>query len=221
MAAMYKARPWQDLKTGLWYLRRRLPERYLAVANKPGKDDQIKISLGTTDKNEAERRWPEALLKWDALVMEWECRLNVVALTPERAREVAARWAVSVAGGSTKLELHAAADAAIRHHADEALKLAGITVAPDTMPLLFEAIEPMVAAAYQQAELEPGEPRSDLLTRRPDIVGEAEPTEAEGCARGYAKGASDRGATRPSPDQAPAEADPDHRGRQHARHTGR
>jgi hypothetical protein len=129
----------------------------------------------TTDKKEAERRWPEALLKWDALVVEWEGRLNVVALTPERARELAAKWAVSVAGGSTKLdtaargagmfgadrlsseyapELHAAADAAIRRHADEALKLAGITVAPDTMPLLLEAMGPMVAAAYQQAEFE-------------------------------------------------------------------
>jgi hypothetical protein len=160
MAAMYTARPWRDGETGLWYLRRRIPERYLAVADKTGKDDQIRISLGTMDKKEAERCWPEAMLKWDALVVEWERRLNVVALTPERAREVAAGWAVSVAGGSTKLdtaELHAAADAATRRHADEALKLAGITVAPDTMPLLLEAMEPMVAAAYQQAELELGD----------------------------------------------------------------
>jgi hypothetical protein len=91
------ASPWRDPRTGIYYLRRRVPTRFLAVADQ--RSGIVKISLETPDPAEAEKQWPAALNKWAALLAEWERRLRAEVLTPERAKEVAAGWAAWLTAG--------------------------------------------------------------------------------------------------------------------------
>ena len=44
------------------------------------------------------------LRQWDALQGEWERKLNVVAVTPVRANEIAARWAGWTAADPNRLD---------------------------------------------------------------------------------------------------------------------
>jgi len=147
---MRTARLSKDDRTGIWRLRRRIPRRYLAVADQPG--GMVKITTGTADRKLAESRLPDVLHEWEVRVAEWERRLNVVALTPEKAREVAAQWAASV-GDSLDAD-GCASDVfepldfpeeatpervarmwdVIERHADDAVRVAGISITPDTRP---------------------------------------------------------------------------------------
>ena len=74
MATLRMAQLWRDPRTGIWKLRRRIPAQYRGVADQTG--DTVKISTGTADRKEAERRLPEMLRQWSALEAEWERRLN-------------------------------------------------------------------------------------------------------------------------------------------------
>jgi integrase len=169
MATMKTVSPWQDPRTGYWYLRRHIPNRYRAVSGHRG--DTIKVSTGTADRKEALRRWPGLLSQWAAMEAEWERRLHTIALTPERAREIAALWAAWIASGA-KLETDGIAAnafdmlvlvtdprsvpavwARVEAHTDEALALANIAITPETRPLLLNVMEGLVRAAYADAEL--------------------------------------------------------------------
>jgi hypothetical protein len=88
MVTLLLSQPWQDPRTGIWKLRRRIPQRYRPVAGQRG--DTIKLSTGTADRQEAKRRWPDLLRQWVELEAEWERRLNFVVMTPDRAKDVTA-----------------------------------------------------------------------------------------------------------------------------------
>lgn len=165
------ASPWRDPRTGIYYLRRRVPTRFLAVADQ--RSGIVKISLETADRKEAQARWQDALGKWAALLAEWERRLRAEVLTPERAKEVAAGWAAWLAAGGALdmggededvlmpyvvaaertpdrlARMHARIDA----HTAEALTLAGISVTPDTLPLLRHEVALAALHAYVQGPI--------------------------------------------------------------------
>lgn len=169
---------WKDPRTGVLMLRRRVPRRYLPVADQAG--GIVKITTGQKDGRAAAREWPRILTQWASLEAEWERRLNVVALTPERAKEVAAHWASWIDADLGRLQgtpedtlalddgpegklamsssedpdgLKACGAALLEGCALEAASLAGITVAPETMSHLREAMRLAVVAAYRQASL--------------------------------------------------------------------
>ena len=171
MTTMKTARLWMDPRTGIWKLRRRIPQRYRSVADQTG--DSIKISTGHADRKAAESALPAVLQRWEDMLAGWERRSNVVTLTPERAATLAAQWAAWVAGGGRldtgdetsdvfePLDLPECATPErvarmwdrVEWHADEALQMAGITIAPEGRPLLLRAMVRTVAAAYLQADL--------------------------------------------------------------------
>jgi integrase len=162
------ALPWRDPRTSIFYLKRRIPARYRPVADQKG--EQVKWSLETAERAEAMRRWPEALRRWDALVAEWEGRLSAEAVTPERAKEIAAGWAAWLASGETldmggeddevfapwvdaalrTPDRMARMEARIAAHMQEALTLAGISITPETRPLLRREIALAAIHAYLQ-----------------------------------------------------------------------
>jgi hypothetical protein len=103
----------------------------------------------------------------------WERRLHVVSATPETAAQITATWAGSIAGG-TPLEMGGETSDVfdpmslpeertperlarmwdrVEAHADEAVRAAGVEVAPETRPVLLAAMLPVVANAYLQADL--------------------------------------------------------------------
>jgi integrase len=164
-------RPWRDPRTGMLMLRKRVPTRYRSVAGVKG--DTVKISTGTKDDREAAKRWPDVLRQWAEREAEWERKLNVVAATPEKAAEIAARWAASLAGGATldtggetsdifepldlaeerKPERLAQMWDRVEKHAQEALRVAGVEVSPETWPVLVQGMARVVQAAYLQNDL--------------------------------------------------------------------
>lgn len=168
---MSMPQPWRDPRTGIWKLRRRIPQRYRAVAGVKG--ESIKLSTGTADRDEAKRRWPAVLQKWAALEAAWERQLNCIALTPETAQTVAAQWVAHIAAGhpldadgidSDLFEILDRPDDAtperlatlwqrVGLHADAALTLAGLSITADSRPLLLRTMLPAVRAAYLQADL--------------------------------------------------------------------
>lgn len=103
MATLRMASLWQNPRTGVWKLRKRIPTRYRAVAGQRG--ETVKISTGTADRKAAAREMPRVLSEWAKMEAEWERRLNVVALTPDAAREVAAKWAAWITADPGRLEL--------------------------------------------------------------------------------------------------------------------
>lgn len=161
------ASPWRDPRTGIFHLRKRVPARYAAVA---GPGEIRKISLGTADPKAAEKAWPEALARWQAWEAEWERMLAAEALTLERAQEIAAGWTAWLAGGGaldmggededvlTPLviaadrtpESLARMNARIDFHTDEAMRLAGVTATPDTLPILRREVGLAAVHAYIQ-----------------------------------------------------------------------
>jgi integrase len=179
MATMRMASLWKDPRTGVWTLRRRIPQRYRAVADQRG--ETLKLSSGTADRKLAERALPGLLQRWADLEAQWERRLNVVALTPDKAREIAARWAAWIAGGATletaglsfsffepltwsvMPEANAKAWERVDHHAGEALRLAGISVTPETWTVLTDVMFEVVFNAYIQKD------EDEQRVRRPDL----------------------------------------------------
>lgn len=171
MATLRMADPWRDPRTGIWKLRKRIPQRYRTVADQRG--DTIKLTTGTADRKEAIRRWPDVLRQWAEMEAEWERRLNCVALTPAGASEVAAKWAAWIAAGA-KLEMSGETSDAfeplslpeertpermarmwdrVEAHAEEALRLVGLSITAESRPVLLNAMAPIVAAAYLGADL--------------------------------------------------------------------
>ncbi len=164
------ASPWRDPRTGIYYLRQRVPARYRAVA---GGAEIRKITTGERDPAKVKKRWPEVLDQWAAMLAEWEGQLSAEALTPERAKEIAAGWAVWLASGGTldmggeddevfaqSFSAQAAPDsiaragARVEAHMAEALALAGgITVTPATLPLLRQEMALAAAHAYLQGPM--------------------------------------------------------------------
>jgi hypothetical protein len=165
------SQPWQDPRTGIWKLRKRIPQRYRSVAGQRG--DSIKLSTGTADRHEAKRRWPDLLRQWSELEAEWARRLNLVVMTADRANEVTAGWVAYIAA-SNRLEMDGEDTdlfeirdmpaertparisrmwQRVDYHADEALRLAGISVAPDTKEILVRTMLSAVHAAYLQADV--------------------------------------------------------------------
>jgi integrase len=150
--------PWIHPKTGVLWFRAKVPKDLQAVAGR----NEVKWTLGTKDKAVAAKRWPQDLQKWEAMKAGWRRELERVSLTPDRAREIAAGWGAWIASGATldragvsvpvPGEPWEAFNARVAAHAEEALRLADISVTTDTMPVLVEALGPLVFAAYQQAE---------------------------------------------------------------------
>lgn len=171
MATLRMTKPTKDPRTGMWMLRKRVPVPYLAVAGRAG--GIVKISTETKDNREALRRWPGVLVRYAEMEAEWERLLNVVALTPATAQEVAAKWAAWIAGGAT---LHTGGEDSdvfepldlpeertperlarmwdrVEFHADEAARVVAVEVSPETRPLLVQTMARVVQAAYLDADL--------------------------------------------------------------------
>ena len=169
MATLRMATPWQHTTTGIYYLRRRIPERFRRVCGQRG--DQFKLSLKTRDAAAARAAWAGALKVWEEKLAEWNRLLNVVVLTQERADSIAAVWAEKV--GSTLRTDGRASDAydvlllpelrneestaelwkALDSHARLAAALAGVTVAAESWNLLVNAMAVPVMQAFQAADL--------------------------------------------------------------------
>ena len=75
---------WRDPRTGILVFRKRIPLRYRRVSGRKG--DTVKITTGTADRKQAEQRLPDLLKQWATMQGERERKLNLVALTPERAQ---------------------------------------------------------------------------------------------------------------------------------------
>ena len=90
------ARLWRDPRTGIWKLRRRIPQRYRGVANQKGAT--VKISTGTADRKAAEKALPEVLRQWGAMEAAWERTLNGGAPAPSSGRSLTNREAHALAG---------------------------------------------------------------------------------------------------------------------------
>src|SRR5262249_29016531 len=102
MATMKAATLWSDPRTGIWTLRRRVPKQYLGVAQQ--RSGIVKLSSGTADRKAAEKKMPDLLRRWDALVDGWEAALHVVALDHRTATEIADGWAAAVTAGTVVLD---------------------------------------------------------------------------------------------------------------------
>jgi integrase len=133
----------------------------------------VKISTGTKDRRQCERVWPDILRQWAELEADWQRKLNVVALTPKTAAEIAAKWAAWVAASAILTTDGRASDLfepldlpeertpervavmwdVVERHADEAAKVAGVEVSPETRPLLLQAMARVVQGAYLDADL--------------------------------------------------------------------
>ncbi len=169
MATLRMAQPWRDPKTGILYLRKRIPARYLPVTGKQG--EQFKRSLKTKDGKAAKAEWPRALQEWNDKVAEWERLLNVVEATPAKVAEIAALWVarvgrtlttdgrqsdvfdpISLPEARTPEGLAAMWDV-IERHAAEAVELAGVSVSQATWPVLLQGMTEPVSTAYLQADL--------------------------------------------------------------------
>jgi integrase len=96
MATLHMARLWRDPRTGIWKLRRRIPQRYRGVANQKGAT--VKISTGTADRKAAEKALPEVLRQWGAMEAAWERTLNGGAPAPSSGRSLTNREAHALAG---------------------------------------------------------------------------------------------------------------------------
>lgn len=174
MAILRMTNPWRDPRTGIWTLRKWIPAKYRGVTGRTG--DTVKISTGTKDNGEALRRWPGALQQWAELEAGWERKLNVVALTPERVREIAERWLEGVANGEVVIATDGRASdvfdplalpeartpagleamrVVVEPRAAEALRMAGIEATEDTYPLLVLEMTYAVSTAYLQADFVP------------------------------------------------------------------
>ncbi len=172
MATLSMASPWRDPRTGIYYLRKRVPSRFAGVAGVPA--GVIKWSLGTKDSAEARRLWPDALARWAAQEVEWERRRNTVEATPEVIAQVVSTWVAAVAAGAVKLpttgdasdifeplslpEANTPANVTrmietVEPHVDEACRLAGVTVSDGSRPSLLNAMIGAVATAYLQADM--------------------------------------------------------------------
>ena len=190
MAILHMSGPWLRPEDGKFYLRKRVPARFAAVAGKP---DVRRIPLNTSDPREAERLWPDAMKTWQAWEADWQRRLNAVPLDAQKAVELAAGWAAWIAAGA-RLETagvdgevfepllgisyihlpnggaspagNAAAIGRLEAHAREALSVAAIECTEDTFPHLLTAMLPVVATAYLQAELDVLELPKPLETLR-------------------------------------------------------
>ena len=60
----------------------------------------VKWSLGTKDNARAREAWPGALARWAEMTAGWEKAASAITLTPEKAGEMAARWAAHIAQGA-------------------------------------------------------------------------------------------------------------------------
>jgi hypothetical protein len=82
---MQRRRPmvklWRDPRTGIYKLRRRVPEEYSAVAKG---QTIVKISTGEKDDKEALAKLPAVLTRWNEMVAEWRREANKIALTSEK-----------------------------------------------------------------------------------------------------------------------------------------
>jgi integrase len=178
MATVRMATLWRDPRTSILMLRRRIPTRYRAVSGRRG--ETVKITTGTADRKLAEKLLPSVLAKWAEMQAEWERKLHVVAVTPERAKEIAASWAAWIAANLDRLDtdgerstlfatglearlaetferrnedIKSRRQRTLSRHADDASRLCGVTVSDDTRVVLADAMLPVVAAAYRQAGL--------------------------------------------------------------------
>ena len=102
MATIRMSQPWEDPRTGVLYFRKKIPTRFRSVSGRSS--EIIKISLGTSDRKRIAKPWAAALTRWVELEAEWERRLNVVAVTPPKAQEMAARWAAWIAADPDRLD---------------------------------------------------------------------------------------------------------------------
>ncbi|MGG5823955.1 DUF6538 domain-containing protein [Falsiroseomonas sp. HW251] len=157
MPVIAMSRPWLRPDDGKFYLRKKTPVRYREVAGRA----EFRIPLNTRDPKEAKARISQALATWADMEAQWDRELRKEALSERRANEIAALWAAWVAGGAVldragvdvpePGEPWHAFSARVRAHAEDALHLAETTATEETLPLLHQAIAPLVMAAYTDA----------------------------------------------------------------------
>jgi integrase len=188
MATMKAATLWSDPRTGIWTLRRRVPNKYLAVAGVKG--GIVKISTGTADRKAAERKLPDVLECWQAMQDQWEASLHAVPLDPAGADRIAAAWSAALAEGKVTLrdlslspgafdmsstppwrkldQLLPDARALLDHHADEALRIGETGATAETRDLLLRAMLDPVRLAYVNARPTVGleRPTADMAAKR-------------------------------------------------------
>ncbi len=176
MVLLHMSCPWQKRPGSPFFLRKRVPTKYLVVAGVPS--GIVSIPLNTKDEAEAKSRCPEAWKQWETMLAEWERQLNAVVITPEKALEIVALWLAWITAGA---ELHtdgldseafsallgypvaadkrddAKAMERIRFHSAEALRLAKLDATPDSLPILHKAMRKVVASAYLDHETGPSE----------------------------------------------------------------
>ena len=160
---------WPDPRTGIYYLRKRIPARLRPVAAVRGRrisGSIIKLTTGTADRKEAAKRWPGVLASYAALEADWERQINVVHLTPEGACHIAALWIAKIGrtvrpiGTDTEIVLrHLSLDenppddaAVVQAEARAAAELAGVAVSSESWPILVHVMSEPVRAAYRDAE---------------------------------------------------------------------
>lgn len=168
MATLRMATPWRDPRTGKFYARIRVPKHLQAAAGHA----IYKRSLDTSDPAEARKVWPKALAEFEAQKREWERLGAEITITPERARAVAAEWAAWVAATNPLVVDGDASDIfepmmlreaqtpaamarmmeVVERHTEEALRLVGISVTPESRPILLGAMTSVVACAYLEAD---------------------------------------------------------------------
>jgi integrase len=84
----HTAQPWQDARTGRWWMRRRVPDIYRPVAHK----SILKIPLVLNGKpvyqrDAAQRTWGDALNAWQEQVAKWAAALAEAALSPQERED--------------------------------------------------------------------------------------------------------------------------------------
>ncbi len=164
--------PGKTPRTGIYYLRRRVPARFSGVPGVPS--GIVKWSLETKVSREARRHWPDALAKWAEMEAEWERKANMIEATDNVLPKIVSGWVAAVQADVIKIEadgwasdvfepldlpeIRNAASVArmvevVERHADEACQIAGVTVTDDSRPRLINAMMRPVQGAYLEADL--------------------------------------------------------------------
>jgi hypothetical protein len=90
-------RLWRDPRTGIYELRRRVPEQHSAVAKG---QTIVKISTGEKDDKAALAKLPDVLARWETMKADWRREASRV----RSAAEVAAKWAAWIARDRKRLQ---------------------------------------------------------------------------------------------------------------------
>jgi hypothetical protein len=188
MAVLRMPFPWLRPEDRKFYLRARVP-----AALVPGAGKKLhRIPLHTRDPSEAKARFPDALSRWEMQKAEWRRLGNRVELTLDAARDIAAQWFDAIARDASldrdgidapnpyhhprteaKHAQWRAFWARVQVHAEDALRVAGLSVAEGSRDLFLQVFCDYVFVAYWGGDLlaagvcRPREPQPASMAERP------------------------------------------------------